>query len=96
MLLLHLGLMFPFRYLFLETIFKENDVFGDLSKIALILGCFYFITRFSIGSSELTLFTDKSSHFGIFNLVTILEKKSLKILEISLLLLRISPFFQQV
>ena len=38
MLLLHLGLMFPFRYLFVETIFKENDVFGDLSKIALILG----------------------------------------------------------
>ena len=77
----------------LETVFKENDVFGDLSSIALIFGWFlYFITRFSNGSSELTLFTGKSSYFEIFNLATILEKKLLKISNISLLLPKISSF----
>ena len=59
----------------METVFKENNVFRDLFGIALILGFLYFITRFSNVSSELTLFTDKSSYFGIFNLATILEKK---------------------
>ena len=61
---------------FLETAFKEDNVFADLSRIALMLGwVLYFITRFANGSSELTLFTENFSHFGIFNLETILEKK---------------------
>ena len=61
---------------FLETAFKEDNVFADLSRIALMLGwVLYFITRFANGSSELTLFTENFPHFGIFNLETILEKK---------------------
>ena len=53
---------------FLETVFQENDVFGDLSRIALMLECFSFFTpRFSNGSFELTLFTEKS-YFEMFNL----------------------------
>ena len=64
----------------LETVFKENGVFRDFSRLVLMLRWFlYFITRFSDGSSELTLFTDRSSYFGIFNLATILEKNLLKI-----------------
>ena len=53
------------------------------------------ITRFSNGSSELTLFTDKSLYFGIFNLATILERKLFQISNISLLLPRISFFFNK-
>ena len=46
MLLLYLGLKFPstfrfkisFSISFSETVFKENDVFRDLLRIALMLG----------------------------------------------------------
>ena len=91
MLLLHLGFKISFSISFLEIAFNENYVFRDLSRIALMLGWFlYFVIRFSNGSSELALFTDKSSYFGIFNLATILKKKLLKISEISLSLPMIS------
>ena len=93
MLLLHLGFKISFSISFLEIAFNENYVFRDLSRIALMLGWFlYFVIRFSNGSSELALFTDKSSYFRILNLTTILEKKLLKISEIYLLLPMISSF----
>ena len=93
MLLLYLDLKFPSTFRFkisistsLETFFKENYIFRDLLRIALMLGWFlYFITRLSSGSSELTLVNDKSSYFGIYNLATILEKKLLKISDIDFL-----------
>ena len=82
-----------FSICFLEPVFNENDVFGDLLRIVLMSGWFsYLVTRFSNGSSEVILFTDKSSYFRIFNMATILEKKLFKIPEISLLLPIISSF----
>ena len=64
-----------FSISFLEIVLNENDVFGDLSRIAVMLGWFlYFVIRFSNGSSDLALFTDKSSYFGIFNLASTREK----------------------
>ena len=54
-----------------------------------MLGWFLYFEirfRFSSGSSELALITDKSSYFGIFNLATILEKKLMNMSGIPLML----------
>ena len=83
MLLLHLSLKFPFPY----SSWILFDIFGDLLRRDLMRRQFLcFLT------GQLSLLTDKSSYFRIFNLATIQKKKLLKISYISFLLSSISSF----
>ena len=90
--LLHWGLKFPFRYPSWKLFSTKMTYLEICQELLLCLDDSCFVTRFSNGSPELTLFTDQSLYFGIFNLATTLKKNMLKISEISLLLPMISSF----